>query len=187
MPMRSQPFQGKSLSFTVRMKTGELKPVCEFECDVLDAIREVVAVELAPEPVPDHGAEAARGQRRDHAAFELDPFGQVPVLSAGETIMKRVGAVAIVREAGIGAQQMIGLEPALLRHRRRRPCGEAEAGLSHHLGKRDFFEAYVPLGRIRLRLRRGRDPARGPEGKSGTIGTGSRGRLLRVRRPCPRG
>ena len=37
IPSASQPFQGKSFSFTVRINIGELKPVIGVVADVLDA------------------------------------------------------------------------------------------------------------------------------------------------------
>ena len=76
MPSASQPFQGKSLSFTVRMNIGECRPVDRIVADVLDPGRILDIDVFALHRVAGDDFPAAAGERRDEVALQIDALDQ---------------------------------------------------------------------------------------------------------------
>ena len=152
---------GKILELDGPQEHRRIESGLRVECDVLDAVGKLVAVELAPQPVADHSLLAVFSQGRDQLALEIDPLGLVPELRMGETRVDGLGVLARARlaEGGCVAEQVVGLEPALLDPRRRRPS-YANAGRAHQIFRRDLVEAQIPIDRVQAHIRRQRNAGR---------------------------
>ena len=85
IPSVSQPFQGKSFSFTVRMNIGELKPVTEFVGDVFDAGGERGAEVFALYGVARDACATIVGEHRNKRALQIDAFHGILIGGRFET------------------------------------------------------------------------------------------------------
>ena len=112
--------------------------------DVLDPAGEVVGVELAPQPIADHRAVATARERLDQIALEADAVRVVVRVAVDKQVVDLVGALGVNGVTDRRAEQMIGLEPAVLRPWRSWPGIEGHTGIALQRIDRHLAHAHVP-------------------------------------------
>ena len=126
-----------------------MNPNCEVDRYILDPVGEVVAIELAPEPIANHRAVATAGQLRYQLACDVEPLGRVSVIRFDKPPIEFVRVLTLGRAADGGLQQVIGLKPALLDPGRCWPGIKADVGGAQHLVDGNLVETDVPVCRMK--------------------------------------
>ena len=119
--------------------------------DVLDAVGEIVVVELAPQPIADDGTLAPLAKDGQQRTLKIEALRLRARGIEHQALVNRIRALGARRFCDRGTQQLIGLEPALLRPGRRQPDA---AGVAQQLGNRQLGDLDVPARRIERALRR---------------------------------
>ena len=126
MPSVSQPFQGKSLSFTVRMNIGECQARNGVITDVLDPGREFNIDVFPLHRVADDRFLAMRGEQRDKLAFQIDALRQAREIAGHQTRQNGVGTFLARAVFDVIGQEALGVEPAGSQPGRTQPAVHGE-------------------------------------------------------------
>ena len=162
-PSCSQPFQGKSLSLTVRRNIGEAEALERIEADVLDAGRERGVEVFALHRV---AGDAARGSPREQpheVALQVDALHGA-LRSAAACSRSATASICCLRAGSPiePREQAIGVKPARPHPARAQPAVERHGGVGDEARRAHLLDGGIPGRAVGSASRgeRGSAPAR---------------------------